>query len=153
MTNFLLCYYSTNFSIGVLLIRKKYNCIALCCRMCAPFSSLWGTMFCYCWTMNKRSNCRTVKLWKWIIWDQYKRKKELENQSMFENTLDWMPTHVLGLADPGFYLLFHFQNYFPEREAGQPWISTRLHKGGWALLTTLSCCVEYMLHVLSDNKC
>lgn len=39
---------------------------------------------------------------------------------MFENTLDWMPTHVLRLADPGFYLLFHFQNYFPEREAGQP---------------------------------
>lgn len=62
-----------------------------------------------------------------------KEKNELENQPMFENTLDWVPTHVLRLSDPRFYVLFHFQDYFPEREAGQPWIRTRLRKGGWAL--------------------
>lgn len=48
-----------------------------------------------------------------------KKKEELENQSVFENTLYWMLTHALRLSDPRFYLWFHFQNCFPEREVGQ----------------------------------
>lgn len=103
----------------------------------APFSSLWGTMFCYCWTMNNSSNCRTAKLWKWIIWDQYMRRKAgksifgLDSHSCFET------------AWSRFLFVTVFGDDFPGGEAGQPCIST---EGDWAPSTPLDVSTGYIPH-------
>lgn len=72
------------------------------------------------------------------------------NQSVFENTLDWMPTHVLRLSDADFCLLFHLGMISPEEKQGSCELAPSRAEHHPPLLDVST---GHIRHVLRSNKC
>lgn len=106
-------------------------------------------MFCYCWTMNKRTNCRTAKLRKWIIWDQYKRRKAGKSICVWKHFgLD--PTHVLRLSDPGSCLLFRLGMISLKEQQGSRELAPR---GAERRPPRLDVSTGHIPRALSSKRC
>lgn len=150
MTNFLLCYYFINFSIGIQPIRKKYHCLV--------FAVEWASLLHFqvsgeqCFVIAEpwiRGATAEVQSYGNELFESNIREEKLGNQSVWKHFgLDGHS--CFEIVCPRFLFVIPFGNDFSGGEAGQLWIST---DQGCAPSPPLDVSSGHIPQVLSSNKC